>query len=85
MQDEQLVARFLGPGFAGRRYLRYRELAALGIVRDRITLNQWMERGAFPRGIRIAGPYGKTLVWLVPEVVDAIAARAAERQTWFAD
>jgi hypothetical protein len=77
---ETLAAKFLGPRFAGRRYLRYGEIESLGIVTNRGTLDLWIERGAFPRGIRIAGPYGKTLVWLVPEIVEVLAERAAARE-----
>jgi predicted DNA-binding transcriptional regulator AlpA len=76
---ETLVAEFLGPRFAGRRYLRYSELEELGIVGNRATLKLWIDAGAFPRGIKIAGPYGRTLVWSVPEVVQVLAARADER------
>jgi hypothetical protein len=78
---DELVIRYLGHGYIGRNYLRFGELKSIGVVRDRITLETWMDHGAFPRGIRIAGPYGRTLVWLVPEVVAALAARAAERET----
>jgi hypothetical protein len=77
--DEILTAELLGPRFAGRRYLRYAELVDLGVVNNRTTLEIWMARGGFPRGIRIAGPYGRTLLWSVPEVVKTLAARAAER------
>jgi hypothetical protein len=66
---EDLITEFLGPRYAGRRYLRYGELEALGIVGNRATLKLWIDAGAFPPGIRIAGPYGRTLVWSVPEVV----------------
>ena len=81
MQDqfEPLVTEFLGPRFAGRRYLRYSELRSLGLVGNRATLNLWMRKGAFPAGLKIPGAYGKTLVWLVPEVVRHLAERAAQR------
>lgn len=81
MEDiKSLSAKFLGPGFIGRRYLRYAELHALGIARTRPSLNLWISKGAFPAPLKIAGPYGKTLVWLVPEVVRLLASRAAARQ-----
>ena len=76
---EDLIAKFLGPRYAGRRYLRYGELEELGIVGNRATLKLWIDAGAFPPGIRIAGPYGRTLVWSVPEIVHVLAARADER------
>jgi hypothetical protein len=76
---ENLVLRYLGHRYQGRRYLRYAELRELGIVANRATLRLWMEAGAFPRGIKIAGPYGHTLLWLVSEVVQVLADRAADR------
>jgi hypothetical protein len=76
---DDTVIRFLGPRFAGRRYLRFCDLEAIGIVANRASLRSWIDRGAFPRGIRIAGPYGRTLVWPVGEIVKVLADRAAER------
>jgi predicted DNA-binding transcriptional regulator AlpA len=76
---EALAAEFLGPRYAGRRFLRYRELRELGLVGNRATLDLWMDKGAFPRGLKLPGPYGKTLVWHVPELVRLIAQRLAER------
>jgi predicted DNA-binding transcriptional regulator AlpA len=78
---EAQIAEFLGPRYAGRRYLRYSELEELGIVANRATLKLWMDAGAFPRGIKIAGRFGRTLVWSVPEIVQALAERVAERDT----
>jgi hypothetical protein len=77
--DDALIARFLGTRYLGRRYLRYAELEALGLVDNRATLKLWMDADAFPRGIKIPGPYGKTLVWHAAEVAGLIARRVAER------
>jgi predicted DNA-binding transcriptional regulator AlpA len=77
--DDALIAQFLGSRYLGRRYLRYVELEALGLVDNRATLKLWMDAGAFPRGIKIAGPSGRTLVWSVPEIVQVLAERVAER------
>jgi predicted DNA-binding transcriptional regulator AlpA len=77
--DDALIARFLGSQYLGRRYLRYYELEALGLVDNRASLKVWMDAGAFPRAIKISGPYGKTLVWLAIEVARLIAQRVAER------
>jgi hypothetical protein len=77
--DDTLIEQFLGTQFTGRRYLRYAELEALGLVDNRATLKLWMDARAFPRGIKIPGPYGKTLVWAAVEVVRLIAQRVAER------
>jgi hypothetical protein len=51
----------LGPRYVGRRYLRYADLVALGIVGNRGSLALWIRKGQFPAGIKIAGPYGRTL------------------------
>src|SRR5262249_20957902 len=77
--NDALIARFLGSRYLGRCYLRYYELEALGLVDNRASLNVWMDAGAFPRAIKISGPYGKTLVWLAIEVARLIARRVAER------
>jgi predicted DNA-binding transcriptional regulator AlpA len=77
--DDALIARFLGSKYLGRRYLRYAELEALGLVDNRASLKLWVDAGAFPRGIKIPGPYGKTLVWLAVEVAQLVAQRVAER------
>jgi hypothetical protein len=76
---EALAAEFLGPRYAGRCFLRYAELQELGLVDNRATLNLWIGKGVFPRGLKIPGPYGKTLVWHVPELVRLLAQRFAER------
>jgi hypothetical protein len=78
--DDALIAQFLGSRFLGRRYLRYSELESLGLVDNRSSLKLWMDAGAFPRGIKIPGPHGKTLVWLAVEVARLIAQRVAERE-----
>jgi hypothetical protein len=77
--DDALIEQFLGPRYAGRRFLRYSELAELGLVDNRATLKLWIDAGAFPRGIKIPGPYGKTLVWQAVELARLIAQRVAER------
>jgi predicted DNA-binding transcriptional regulator AlpA len=77
--DDALIGQFLGSRFLGRRYLRYNELEALGLVDNRASLKLWMDTGTFPRAIKISGPYGKTLVWLAIEVARLIAQRVAER------
>jgi predicted DNA-binding transcriptional regulator AlpA len=79
--DDVLIAQFLGSRYLGRRYLRYAEIEALGLVDNRASLKLWMDAGAFPRGIKIPGPYGKTLVWAAVEVARLIAQRVEERDT----
>jgi predicted DNA-binding transcriptional regulator AlpA len=77
--DDALIAQFLGTQYRGRRYLRYHELEALGLVDNRASLKNWMDAGVFPRGIKIPGSFGKTLVWLASEVAQLVAQRVAER------
>jgi predicted DNA-binding transcriptional regulator AlpA len=76
--DDALIERYLGSRYLGRRFLRYRELEELGLVDNRGSLKNWMNAGAFPRGIKIPGPHGKTLVWMTMEIVSLIAQRVAE-------
>ena len=78
--DDALIAQFLGPRYLGRRYLRYAELEALGLCDNRASLKNWMDAGGFPRGIKIPGPYGKTLVWHAVEVARLIAQRVRVRR-----
>jgi hypothetical protein len=78
--SDALIARFLGSRYLGRRYLRYAELEALGICDNRGSLVNWMRAGGFPRGIKIPGSTGKTLVWDALEVAQHIAQRCAERE-----
>jgi hypothetical protein len=79
LDDDALIAQLLGSRYVGRRYLRYAELEALGLVDNRASLKNWMDGGAFPRGIKIPGPYGKTLVWHAAEVARLVAQRMRER------
>jgi len=79
--DDALIAEFLGSRFLGRRYLRYAELEQLGLVDNRSSLKLWMDADAFPRGIKIPGAYGKTLVWQAAEVARLIAQRVRERDS----
>ena len=48
-------------------------------VDNRGSLDNWMKAGGFPRGIRIPGPVGKTLVWDALELAQHIAQRVCER------
>lgn len=79
--DDALIAQVLGPRYLGRRYLRYAELEALGLCDNRASLKLWMDAGAFPRGIKIPGRPGKTLVWSAVEVARLVALRMRERDS----
>jgi predicted DNA-binding transcriptional regulator AlpA len=79
IDDDALIAQFLGRQYVGRRYLRYAELEALGLCDNRSSLKNWMDAGGFPRAIRIPGRTGKTLVWHAAEVAQLIAQRVRER------
>jgi hypothetical protein len=76
--DDALIAQVLGTKFLGRRYLRYAELEQLGLVDNRSSLKVWMDAGSFPRGLKIAGPTGKTLLWPAVEVARLVAQRIRE-------
>jgi predicted DNA-binding transcriptional regulator AlpA len=41
------------------RLLRYRDLLAIGVVRNRATLRNWIKKQNFPRG-RLLGPNTRT-------------------------
>jgi predicted DNA-binding transcriptional regulator AlpA len=79
LDDDAAIAQFLGNAYRGRRFLRYAELEALGLVDNRGSLQNWIDAGAFPRAVRIPGKYGKVLVWSAAEVAQLIARRFRER------
>lgn len=61
----------------GRKTLATRaDLKRLGINVSNTTLLRWEARGRFPRRIRMAGT---TVAWLVSDIEDWLAERAAER------
>jgi predicted DNA-binding transcriptional regulator AlpA len=55
-----------------RKRLRYRDLVALGIVANRITLRNWIRDRGFPRGV-LLGPNSRS--WAADEVETWIASR----------
>ena len=55
--------------------LRYRDLVALGIVRNRATLSNWIRDRGFPRG-QLTGPNTRT--WGDDEIAGFLAARPVE-------
>ncbi|MDF2974940.1 MAG: hypothetical protein K0R61_5390 [Microvirga sp.] len=48
-----------------KRYQRYRDLEADGIVPNRVTLSRWMRDHGFPRAVKL-GP--NTVAWKTAEV-----------------
>jgi predicted DNA-binding transcriptional regulator AlpA len=78
-RDDALIEQFLGTRYIGRPYVRFAELIDLGVVDNRATLALWIEAGAFPRPIKLAGPTGKSLRWVAVEIARLIATRCAER------
>jgi predicted DNA-binding transcriptional regulator AlpA len=42
-----------------RKRLRYADIERLGIVRNRVTLTNWIRRGSFPTG-QLTGPNTRT-------------------------
>jgi predicted DNA-binding transcriptional regulator AlpA len=57
--------------------LRYTDLVAHGIVRNRITLKNWIEKRGFPKG-RLIGP--NTRAWTEAEVANWLASRPSENK-----
>jgi predicted DNA-binding transcriptional regulator AlpA len=55
-----------------RKRLRYRDLLALGIVSNRVTLQNWIRDRDFPRG-QLTGPNSRT--WSEDEVQDWLDSR----------
>jgi predicted DNA-binding transcriptional regulator AlpA len=60
-----------------RKRLRFRDLVALGIVNNRITLNNWIRDLGFPPG-QLTGPNSRT--WSESEVEIWVASRPVERK-----
>lgn len=58
-----------------RKRLRFRDLVALGILNNRVTLKNWIARYDFPRG-QLLGP--NTRVWSEDEIQDWVARRPVE-------
>jgi predicted DNA-binding transcriptional regulator AlpA len=56
------------------QYLRYEDLQARKIVRNRVTLWRWIQREGFPAGI-LLGPH--TRVWEPQTVEDWLGSRPA--------
>jgi hypothetical protein len=55
-----------------RKRLRYRDLVADGIVRNRPTLRNWIKKRGFPPG-QLTGPNSRT--WAEDEVEEWLASR----------
>ena len=68
----------------GRMTLATRDdLKRFGISVSNTTLLRWEARGRFPRRIRLAGT---SVAWILSEIEDWLAERAAERShTHYAD
>jgi predicted DNA-binding transcriptional regulator AlpA len=47
------------------KYLRFKDLVALGIVNNWATLCNWIEKEGFPPGFKI----GNTRLWLLSEIL----------------
>lgn len=58
------------------RYLRFDDLRERQIIDNRTTLARWIERGHFPKPVRL-GP--NSIAWPENEIDAWEAARAAER------
>jgi hypothetical protein len=58
--------------------VRFSDLKERGIVDNRTTLKNWIDRGLFPTG-RLMGP--NTRVWTEAEIIDYIETRPRDRKT----
>jgi predicted DNA-binding transcriptional regulator AlpA len=57
--------------------LRFSDLKARGVVKNRMTLHNWIERYGFPPG-RLIGP--NTRVWNEPDVIAWLEAQPTDRK-----
>ena len=55
-------------------YLRFNDLVARGVLRNRVTLGHWIKDRGFPRGLKIGD---NTRVWTEESIEQWIAERAA--------
>jgi hypothetical protein len=56
---------------------RFRDLQERGIVNNRVTLKNWIDKGVFPPG-RLVGP--NTRLWDEVEIAAWLASRPVERK-----
>ena len=61
-----------------KKFLRYADLEALGIVNNRVTLSNWIREQGFPLGI-LAGPNSR--LWPADEVEAWLASRPTAPKT----
>jgi predicted DNA-binding transcriptional regulator AlpA len=61
---------------AKRRYYRYRDLEAFGIVSNRVTLNRWIKARGFPAPVRLGE---NTAAWIASEVDGWLEGRERAR------
>jgi hypothetical protein len=59
-------------------YLRYQDLVARGILRNRATLANWIEKCGFPKG-RMIGPNSRA--WTEEEIDAWLSSRSSENTT----
>jgi predicted DNA-binding transcriptional regulator AlpA len=63
------------PQFHGRKYLRFNELVAIGLVTNRPTLKLLIKRGLFPPPLRLSP---RMLLWDVAEIAALVERLRAE-------
>jgi predicted DNA-binding transcriptional regulator AlpA len=59
-------------GQVSKVLLRFNDLKARNIVTNRVTLGEWIKRGAFPPGIQLAE---RTRAWSEDEIEAWLASR----------
>ena len=58
-------------GMAGKAYLRFTDLVAMGICNNWPTLLRWIEKEGFPTGFKI----GNTRLWALSEINEWLETR----------
>lgn len=64
------------PQFHGRKYLRFNELVAIGIVTNRPTLNLLIKRGLFPPPLKLSP---RMLLWDVADIAALVERLRTDR------
>jgi predicted DNA-binding transcriptional regulator AlpA len=62
--------------FFGLRYLRSKDLIAMGLIPNRVTLNRMIRDGEFPRPLRLTS---RVLLWDSTEIAALLERLGAER------
>ena len=56
------------------KYLRFKDLQAMGLVNNRVTLGRWIRKHGFPRGVFVTP---QTRIWREEDVLAWLESRPA--------